>query len=232
MGIANHVTKNRYNCTNFGYNCTRNPYNWSQVNSSLLDPIFSNLRRKLLAALLLQPEKQWYMLELANYLSVSRSSLQGELETLLKSEILVSHKDGRRVYYQANKDCQILPELQSILTKTVGVVALVKKALKPLAKKIEIAFIYGSFAQSSELVSSDIDLFVAGNIGLADIAVALRSVQREINRDINPVVISIDEAQRKLLSGDHFLTSVKKANKLFLIGAESDLGKAFSGKQD
>lgn len=118
------------------------------------------------------------------------------------------------------------------MTKTVGVVALVKKALKPLAKKIEIAFIYGSFAQSSELASSDIDLFVAGNIGLADIAVALRSVQREINRDINPVVISIDEAQRKLLSGDHFLTSVKKANKLFLIGAESDLGKAFSGKQD
>lgn len=199
--------------------------------AALLDPIFSILRRNVLAAILLRPEKQWYMLELAKYLGVSRSSLQRELASLLKAEILVSHQDGNRVYYQANLDCPIFPELQSILNKTVGIYGLIGKALAPLAGRIEVAFVYGSFAQSTELVSSDVDLMVIGGIGLADVAVALRPVHRQINREISPVVLSVEEATKKLRSKDHFLATVQTASKHFLIGAGSELGKAFSGEQ-
>jgi predicted nucleotidyltransferase len=197
--------------------------------SALLDPIFSTLRQKVLAAILLRPEKQWYMLELAKYLCVSRSSLQRELASLLKAEILIAHQNGNRVYYQANLDCPILPELQSIMNKTIGVFDLIQKALSPLSDRIEVAFIFGSFAQSTDLVSSDIDLMVVGGLGLADVAVVLRPVQQKINREISPVVLSTEEAAKKLRSKDHFLSTVQGANKFFFIGAGSELGKAFSG---
>lgn len=196
--------------------------------STLLAPIFSTLRQNVLAALLLQPDKAWYMLELANHLKISRSSLQRELACLAKAEFILSYKDGNRVYYQANRNCPILPELQGILTKTVGIFDLIRNALTPLSARIEVAFIYGSFAEAAELVSSDVDVLIIGNLGLADIAVALRPVQRQIKREVNPVVLSIEEARAKLLAQDHFLTSLKKCNKFFLIGNNSDLGKAFS----
>lgn len=202
------------------------------MKSSLLNPIFSALRRKTLAALLLQPKKRWYMLELARHLGVSRSSLQRELASLVDSEIVISHKDGNRVYFQANTQCPILPELQGILVKTVGVFDVLRQSLSEFGNKINVAFVYGSFAQAAEIASSDIDLFVVGRIGLADISAPLRSVEKELSRDVNPVVYSPDEVTRRLTEHDPFVSSVVSSKKLFLIGADSDLGKALSGRQN
>lgn len=200
------------------------------LQSKLIDPIFSPLRSRVLATLLLNPERKWYMLEIAKHLGVARSTLQGELSALVHSEILTSQPDGNRIYYQANIDCPILPELQGLLIKTVGLIEILKNVLSPLTKKIETAFIYGSFAQAAELAGSDIDLFIIGSIGLAEVAGALRSAENQIGREINPVIFSIPEVMKKLASKEHFVTSVISTQKIFLIGADSDLAKTFSGK--
>lgn len=198
----------------------------------LLDPIFSSLRRQVLAATLLQPHKQWYMLELAKHIGVSRSSLQRELTALFEAGILISHRDGNRIYYQANPDCPILPDLQGLLVKTVGIVDELQRALAVLAKKIDLAFIYGSFAQAAELVDSDIDLMIVGKVGLADLAPILRSLRKTVAREVNPVVFSISEFKDKLNSGEHFLTAVAASQKIFLIGAQSDLAKTLNREQN
>jgi DNA-binding transcriptional ArsR family regulator len=205
---------------------------FAMTSSALLNPIFSPLRRQVLAALLLTPSKQWYMLELAKHIGVTRSSLQRELAALVKSEILTSHHDGNRVYYQANPDCPILPDLQGLLIKTVGVVNVLGRALAGRAQKIEVAFIYGSFAQAAELVGSDLDLMIVGSIGLAELAPALRSVEKATGREVNPVVFSVNEVRKKLDRGDHFLSSVVTAKKIFLIGAGSDLAKTLNREQN
>jgi DNA-binding transcriptional ArsR family regulator len=227
------VTQNAYKRTQIWYNNTYCAYLVRRMaSSSLLDPIFSPLRRQVLAALLLAPSRQWYMLELARHIGVSRSSLQRELAALVASEILISHQDGNRVYYQANPDCPILPDLQGLLVKTVGVVEMLRRALAGLQRRIDVAFVYGSFAQAAELVDSDIDLMIVGSIGLSDLAPALRSIQKTTGREVNPVVFSVSEVRKKLERGDHFLTSVADAKKIFLIGAGSDLANTLSPKQD
>lgn len=200
------------------------------LQSKLIKPIFSPLRSRVLATLLLNPERQWYMLELANHLGVSRSSLQGELSTLVQSEILTSQPDGNRIYYRANVDCPILQELQGLLIKTVGLIEVLKNALTPFTGKIKTAFVYGSFAQAAELAGSDVDVFIAGSVGLADVAVALRSAEKQIGREINPVIFSTNEVMKKLGSGEHFMTSIISTKKIFLIGEDSDLAKTFSRK--
>lgn len=172
------------------------------------------------------------MLELAKHIGVTRSSLQRELSTLLQSQILISRRDGNRVYYQANPDCPILVDLQGLLIKTVGIVDVLQRALAALAKKIEVAFIYGSFAQAAELVDSDIDLMIVGTVGLVQLAPILRSVEKTVGREVNPIVFSVSELNKKLASGDHFLTSVATARKIYLLGAHSDLAKTLNREQN
>jgi predicted nucleotidyltransferase len=193
-----------------------------------LDVLFTKTRQEILAATLLQPERWWYLSELAHFLNATPSSLQRELASLSEAGILELRTDGNRVYYRANGLCPFLPELQGLFVKTVGLVDLLARTLTPLAKMIDVAFVFGSFAESRELVTSDIDLLIVGKTGLTQIAQVLQEAENKMNRPINPVILSREEARSKLIEKNHFLETVRKANKLFILGKDSELGKAFS----
>jgi predicted nucleotidyltransferase len=94
-------------------------------------------------------------------------------------------------------------------------------ALEPLRKKIKVAFVYGSVAQSRETARSDVDLMVIGNIGFGAIVEKLADAQRTLNREINPTVYSEKEFQKKLR--ESFLKNVLASEKLFVLGDENVL---------
>jgi len=196
--------------------------------SPQLDALFPRTRQQVLGSTVLQPERWWYLSELAQFLKVTPSTLQRELHHLTESGILEQRVDGNRVYFRCDSRCPFLPELQGLFVKTVGVIGLLKQALKPLSKRIDVAFIFGSFAESRELVTSDIDLMIIGSVGLSDVAPIVRKVEEQTARPINPVILSAAEAHEKLKTGHHFLDSVRKANKVFLWGEQSELGEALS----
>src|SRR3990167_8587032 len=112
--------------------------------SSSLDALMPNVRQQVLAATVLQPMRSWYLSELAEFLHVTPSSLQRELSRLNQAGILQRRSDGNRVYYQANSQCPFFGDIQGLLVKTVGLVDLLRDALKPVSKNIDAAFIFGS----------------------------------------------------------------------------------------
>src|ERR1700691_3383253 len=114
-----------------------------------LDALLPKTRQGILAALLVRPEKAWYVSELARRMGVPSSSLQRELQDLTDAGILKSHRQGRMVYYQANADAPLFSDLRGLLLKTAGLVDVLADALKPLAAKLRIAFVYGSIASRS-----------------------------------------------------------------------------------
>ena len=73
-------------------------------NTKPLDALLPKTRQGILAALLVQPEKTWYVSELARRMGVPSSSLQRELLDLTTAGILKTHRQGRMVYFQANAD--------------------------------------------------------------------------------------------------------------------------------
>jgi predicted nucleotidyltransferase len=68
----------------------RDPRKYLRVmrKSLILDALFPAIRQQILAATLLEPEKWWYLTELASHLGTSPSSLQRELGTLTGSGLL------------------------------------------------------------------------------------------------------------------------------------------------
>lgn len=198
--------------------------------SSALDALMPYLRQQLLAATVLQPDRSWYLTELSQFLAVTPSSLQRELNRLTEAEILNRRQDGNRVYYQANQQCPFLSDIQSLMIKTIGLIELIAQALESLTAGIDVAFVFGSFAQSAEIATSDVDLMIIGNVGLSELAPLLRNLERRINRPINPIILTAKEAKEKLAGENHFIERVRVASKLYLWGKNSELGKAFDGQ--
>jgi DNA-binding transcriptional ArsR family regulator len=191
-----------------------------------LDALLPKTRQGILAAMLVQPEKTWYVSELARRMKVPSSSLQRELRELTKAGILKTHRQGRMVYYQANTDSPVFPDLRGLLLKTAGLADVLADALEPMANEVQFAFVYGSMASGQERSDSDIDLMLIGSVSPAELALPLRRAREFLNREINPTVYTRSEFNRKRAAKDHFLTQVLTKPRLAVFGNEDELGNA------
>ena len=198
--------------------------------SPALEALFPEVRAKVLAAVFAQPDREWYLTELARSLGSQPSSLQRELEALSKAGILEQRRDGRRVYVKTDRTSPVFADLRGLLEKTAGVIPVLRGELETLGESIYLAFVYGSIARSEETSGSDIDLMVVGKAGLSDLIPALRNSERILGRPVNPSVYSSEEFQERARSGDHFLTTVLKGAKQFVKGGEDELER-IAGKE-
>jgi predicted nucleotidyltransferase len=185
-----------------------------------LDVLLPKTRQGILAATLVQPEKAWYVSELARRMGVPASSLQRELHDLSEVGILKTYRQGRMVYYQANTDSPVFSDLRGLLIKTAGFVDILARALKPLAARLRTAFVYGSVAAGSEQSDSDVDLMVVGQVSPKDLALPLRRARELLGRNINPTVYTPDEFDKKRAASDPFLKQVLGRPKLFVLGKQ------------
>ena len=198
----------------------------------MLDALFPRMRQVILATLLLLPERCWYLSDLAQHLHVSPSSLQRELASLAEAEILCREADGNRVYYRANPAHPLLPELQGLFAKTTGLADKVRETLRPFWDEIELAFIFGSVARGERAAASDVDVLVVGSVGMAELALPLRELERTLQIPVNVTHYTGAEFQEKRRQNNHFLQTILRGRKILLKGAEHELADTADGAQD
>ena len=190
--------------------------------SSLL---FSDYRRRVLGLLLLHPDTAYHVRELARLTGTSAGTLHKELTKLTAGGVLRRQEVGNQVRYSADRDCPVFEELASILRKTSGLVDVLVEALSSVEKDIALAFVFGSVARGDQQSNSDVDVMLVGNLGFADAVSVLQPVQATLQREINPVVYSLEEFHRRAASHDSFIQEVLSQPKLFVVGDENELGK-------
>jgi len=88
---------------------------------------------------------------------------------------------------------------------------------------MDCAFVYGSVARSDEHALSDVDLMVIGDVGLAELAPALRKAETRLGREVNATSYSTREIRSKVAAKDHFLSEVLRGSKQFVKGDQRDL---------
>ncbi|MCW8400478.1 nucleotidyltransferase domain-containing protein [Legionella sp. PATHC038] len=186
--------------------------------------LFSEYRRRVLALLLLHPDERYHVREIARLTNTTAGTLHRELSKLAKSKVLLREQSGNQVYYQANRNFPIYTELASILKKTSGLVDVLFDFLAPLTEKIEVAFVFGSVAKGTENLGSDIDVLIIGEIDFTEVVAALYAAQASLGREINPKIYSREQWKASLQKQDLFIQEVLNNPKLFIMGAEHDLG--------
>jgi predicted nucleotidyltransferase len=142
---------------------------------------------------------------------------------LTRTGLLRRTVQGRQVYFQANRESPIFPELHALLLKTAGLVDVLREALAPIADRIAVAFVFGSAARGELGIDSDIDLLVIGEAPFIDVANALVAAQERLGRDVNPTVYPSAEFHSKVHRRHHFLKTVLSTPLLFIIGGPSEL---------
>jgi predicted nucleotidyltransferase len=197
-------------------------------NSATLETLFPKTRQGILAATLTQPDKWWFLSELAGFLGTTPSSLQRELSALADTGILEQRREGTRVYFRAQKRSPIYRELRGIIEKTAGIIPIIQTVLVPFGGKIRCAFVYGSVARAEEHAASDIDLMVIGQVGLSDLTPALRKAEHALGRDLNVTTYSVDEFHGKFQKNDHFLIAVLERPRQFVKGTQRELDAIIS----
>ena len=193
--------------------------------SHILDALFPAIRQKLLAVVLLSPEKWWYLSELASHLGTSPSSLQRELNSLTGGGVLERKQDGRRIYYKAHANSPVFNALQELLSKTAGLIPALQSEIAKFHGRIRWAAVYGSVARGKEGPDSDIDLLLVGDVATADLLPALRRIERRFGREVNLTRYSEKEFRAKIRDGDDFLKSVTQDKFVTLIGSLDELEK-------
>ena len=193
---------------------------------SPLDALFPKTRQAILATVYRDATREWYLSDLARHLKVSPSSLQRELASLVAAGILRRREEGNRAYYSAETQSPIFGDLYGLILRTAGLRDVLAECLEPFRDRINVAFVYGSFARQEERPTSDIDLMVIGHVGLADLALALRDAEEKLLRPVNPSVYTPEEIAEKLFSRHHFLETVMSKDKLFVLGGKDDLAAA------
>src|SRR5437764_6537469 len=196
-----------------------------------INALFPRVRQRILAATYGQPERWWFLSELAFFIASRPSSLQQELKSLSTSGLLRTKRDGNRIYFKAETDSPVFEPLRKLIEQTLGITEDLRESLLPLADKIAIAFIFGSVARAEEHTLSDVDLMIVGETGLSDLSSVMRSLEKTFGREINATCYSASEFARKVRDGNHFLISVLEGQKTFLIGGPDELDK-LAGKSD
>ena len=188
--------------------------------SSLL---FGKTRGAILALLFGHADESYYLRQIVRSSGFGLGSVQRELRLLTDTGILRRSVSGHQVYFQANSASPIYSELKSLVLKTVGAATVLREALRPLADRISVAFVFGSIAVGGEKRDSDVDLFAIGEPSSLDIVRCLQEAQMKLGREINPVVFPRSEFRAKLREKSHFVTSILSVPKIFLIGDEDEL---------
>jgi|ERR1700683_393506 len=187
--------------------------------------LFGRTRNAVLGLLFSHPDEPFYVREIVRAADSGLGSVQRELRRLERAGILKRTAKDHRVFYQADPQCPIFEEIKGLVAKTVGGVEILARALSSLRAEIKVAFIYGSMARGEQRRGSDVDVFVIGNASFGEVVEALTPAQEKLAREINAVVYPVSEFREKLLQKHHFVTTVLRGPKLFLVGDERELAE-------
>lgn len=169
----------------------------------------SEVTKKLLNYLFLNPEQSLYLNEISNNLSLDKRNLVKKIRELEREGFLKSETRGNLKFYRINKDYPLYNEYRQIVLKTVGFEENLKNTLKSL-KGIKDTYIYGSYAENKMAPHSDIDLLVIGSHSIGSLQKNLNKLQKQINREINVVNMDESEFNKRIKNKDPFITGILK----------------------
>ena len=184
--------------------------------------LFGKAKRAILSRLLGEPDRRFYVRELARAAGLTPSTLTRDLSALSRAGVIIRAQEGRHVYYQADSSSPVFSELRGLVTKTFGIADVLRKTLKPVGDRVQVAAIYGSVAKGEHGSGSDVDLLIVGDVTSSEIADELLSAEESIGRSISPTTYPATEfrAQAKV---SPFLKAILQQPMIFLIGDKNEL---------
>jgi predicted nucleotidyltransferase len=189
------------------------------TSSAIAAALFTPVQQRVLGLLFGQPSRRFQSAELIRLAEGGTGAVHRQLQRLADAGLVTATRDGNQKYYQAATNTPVFCELHGLIVKTVGVVDPLRAALGRHAKKIHLAFVFGSVAKGTERADSDLDLLVVtDDLSYAEVYAALEPAEATLGRTINPTVFTSRDWKTKRAKKDSFTARISSQPRLFVIG--------------
>ncbi|MBI5674972.1 MAG: winged helix-turn-helix transcriptional regulator [Nitrospirae bacterium] len=179
----------------------------------MLEKLFtSGIRADIMSLLFNNPEEKFYVREIARLTNKNPSGVKRELDKLYQMGLLISEKEGNLKYFTVNTSSTLFPELKGLIAKSLGLPGALKSVLK--ASEAKTAFIYGPYADDTNLPSLDLFIVCDSN----HIGKILSEIENRFGRTIRYTLMSALEYKTKKKAGDRQLKKLIAAKKILLLG--------------
>ncbi len=162
-----------------------------------------------------------HLREMTRRSGLTFATVRQDLGKLARIDVVLARRDGNRLYYRANRDHPLYPDLRALVLKTAGLADVLNRALG--TEGIRVAFVFGSWAAGGDRSGSDVDVMIIGDVGLREAVRRLSGAGERLGREVNPHALAPGEFARRRSTGEHFVKSVLAGPRIFLIGSERDL---------
>ena len=140
--------------------------------------------------LFFNPQARSYLRELAKEFNVSTNAVREEINQLKKTNLLKSEKNGRQVYYMANTEHALFPELKSMVQKVMGIDQVIDSIINRIGN-LEKAYLVGDYAEGKD--TGIIDIILVGDVDHYHLNDLIQKTEKYIKRKIRPLVLSNKE---------------------------------------
>jgi hypothetical protein len=148
----------------------------------------SDAQGELLALLILQPDKEYTLTQIARRIGVSLPTVHAEVARLIAAEMLLERRVGQARLVRARTEHLLFRPLQELLELTYGPAVVLPDVLVGVPDVRE-AFIYGSWAArrlgEPGAAPRDVDVVVVGDATRAALAAAGDDATRRLHREVN-----------------------------------------------
>jgi len=163
-------------------------------------PIFrSRLQADILAALLLRPDEELSLTDVAARFGAPLSTVHGEVRRLVDAGLLIRREAGRSVMVRSDPRNRLTSPLTELLLLSWGPPQVVAEEFAGL-RGAEQVLIFGSWAaryqQRPGKPPNDLDVLVVGHPAREDVYDAADRAQQRLGLPVNPVIRTA-EAWRK-----------------------------------
>jgi predicted nucleotidyltransferase len=170
----------------------RRYHRFMRSDAPVLAPTFrSRTQGDLLALILLHPDQEWTVSDLARQLGVPLTTAQSEVSRLAGGGVLVTRKVGRSRVVRVNPSSPSVPPLTQLTLVTFGPQTVVGDEFAGLGA--ERVVVFGSWAAryhgEAGALPGDIDVLVVGDgIDRSDLYAAAERAEARLRMPVNPVM--------------------------------------------
>jgi DNA-binding transcriptional ArsR family regulator len=190
----------------------------------LLPILRSQHLAEMLTLLLLHPDAEYALSEVAGKLGLPLSTVQREADRLSGSGLIRERHVGRSRLLSANPASRYTQPLTELVSLAFGPLFVIGEEFAALSAAA--VAIFGSWAARYEGVTgpapNDVDVIVIGDVPRSDIYEAAERAEERLRLPVNPVLCS---PQRWLAAADPLIQQVRSAPLVWVIGEEPEEGE-------
>lgn len=170
----------------------------------MLKRIFtSNTRIKLLTVFLQNEGNEFYIRELTRKLDEQINSIRRELDNLKKLGLLRSKLKNRKKFYSVNKDFIFLPELKSIILKSLTNQQNISKDVTKFGD-VQLLVLSGIFLEKD---TETVDMLLVGDVHKERLAHYLNH-EIKTPRPVKFAIISEEDFRYRVNCNDKFINEI------------------------